>query len=300
MNTMQTTAESSAEKMEILLFSLGSSEIFAINVFKIREVTEMMPVTKMPGSSGALRGMVSLRGIVLPVVDLGSAIGMYEVGEPSKLIIAEFASRTVAFAVHEVDKIVRIDWSEVKPPQRFESESNCVSGVVLLNDDRLVSLLDIETVCQRELPVEDTDPVDTFKVSGKGPVFFVDDSKVARKQITNVLETMGLNHMHAINGSDAQQKLLSIVASTPDHEQQDKVSLVLVDEEMPGMDGCALTRLLRADARFKDVPIVMYSSLTSAENERRGIESGVNVYVKKFDSQKLSIAIGQLLEATPA
>lgn len=300
MNTMKTTAESSAAKMEILLFSLGSPEIFAINVFKIREVTEMMPVTKMPGSSGSLRGMVSLRGIVLPVVDLGSAIGMHQSVEPSKLIIAEFASRTVAFAVHEVDKIVRIDWSEVKPPQRYEGEGNSVSGVVLLNDDRLVSLLDIETVCQRELPVEDTEPVSTYNLSDRAPVFFVDDSKVARKQITNVLETMGLSHMHAVNGNDAQQKLLSLVSSIPDQETQSKVSLVLVDEEMPGMDGCALTRLLRADSRFKDVPIVMYSSLTSAENERRGIESGVNVYVKKFDSQNLSIAIGKLLEAVPA
>ncbi|MDX1669603.1 MAG: chemotaxis protein CheV, partial [Limnobacter sp.] len=66
------------------------------------------------------------------------------------------------------------------------------------------------------------------------------------------------------------------------------------------MDGCALTKLLRADNRFKNTPIVMYSSLTSAENERRGLQAGVDVYVNKFDAQKLSLAIGQLLEASPA
>ena len=73
------------------------------------------------------------------------------------------------------------------------------------------------------------------------------------------------------------------------------LSLVLVDEEMPVMDGCTLTRKLKGDPRFKNIPIIMYSSLTSEENARRGIEAGVNMYVKKFDSGSLSNAIGQLL-----
>ncbi|MDX1669527.1 MAG: chemotaxis protein CheW, partial [Limnobacter sp.] len=106
MNSSHSVAGSSVEKIEILLFSLGGSEIFGINVFKIREVTEMMEVTKMPGASNALMGMVSLRGNVLPVLDLAKSVGMVSSdAPPEKLIIAEFASRTVAFAVHEVDKI---------------------------------------------------------------------------------------------------------------------------------------------------------------------------------------------------
>jgi CheY-like chemotaxis protein len=64
---------------------------------------------------------------------------------------------------------------------------------------------------------------------------------------------------------------------------------------MPIMDGCTLTRKLKGDPRFKNIPIIMYSSLTSEENARRGIEAGVNIYVKKFDSTSLSNAIGQLL-----
>ncbi|MDX1668895.1 MAG: chemotaxis protein, partial [Limnobacter sp.] len=254
MNSSHTVAGSSVDKIEILLFSLGGSEIFGINVFKIREVTEMMEVTKMPGGSQSLLGMVSLRGNVLPVLDLAKSVGMVCADKsPEKLIIAEFASRTVAFAVHAVDKIVRIDWSEVKPPQRYDAEGNFISGVILLNNDRLVSLLDIEAVCQRELPMEDTEPVTTFDVAGRAPVFFVDDSKLARKQITHVLDSMGLTHMHAINGDDAQQKLLSLVAHGPNGgDASQKLSLVLVDEEMPGMDGCALTKLLRSDNRFKN------------------------------------------------
>ncbi|NJM32353.1 MAG: hypothetical protein HC848_05140 [Limnobacter sp.] len=88
-------------KIEILLFSLGGSEVFGLNVFKIREVTETLEVTEMPGQKGAMMGMVSLRGIILPVIHLGRAVGMGGEHEASKFIIAEFASRTVAFAVQQ-------------------------------------------------------------------------------------------------------------------------------------------------------------------------------------------------------
>jgi len=298
MNDNPQSADNVSGKIEILLFSLGGQETFGINVFKIREVTEMMPLTRLPGQKGAVKGVVSLRGVVLPVIDLTAAIQLYSVQQPSKLIISEFAGRTVAFAVSNVDKIVRVDWAQVKPPQGYDSDNAHIFGVVMLENERLVSLLDIESVCQREIPEEGTQAVAHFDLADAAPVFFVDDSMVARRQITQVLDTMGLRHSFAVNGDEAKQKLMTLAAGCdPDRgDISEKLSLVLVDEEMPGMDGCTLTKTLKADKRFKNVPIVMYSSLTSDENERRGLQAGVNLYVKKFDSEKLSKAIGGLLE----
>lgn len=290
----------SAEMIEILLFSLGAQEIFGLNVFKIREVTEISPVTQIPGQQGAMKGVISLRGQVLPVVSLGDAIGM-STGKPdSKLIISEFASRSVAFSVTDVDKIIRVPWSDVKPPQKYDSEQGYVFGVVMLNDGSLVSLVDIESVCHQVLPEKEATPVNTgFELNEPAPVFFVDDSIVARRKISEVLDTMGLKHQHAVNGVEAEQKLLALAENSRNgnRDLKEQVSLVLVDEEMPIMDGCTLTRKLKSDPRFSNIPIIMYSSLTSEENARRGIEAGVNIYVKKFDSTSLSNAIGQLLTA---
>eukprot|EP01030_Chromulinospumella_sphaerica_P006881 gene6881-6732_t len=66
-NNERTPGESSTEMIEILLFSLGGQEIFGLNVFKIREVTELSQVTQIPGQQGAMNGVISLRGQVLPV-----------------------------------------------------------------------------------------------------------------------------------------------------------------------------------------------------------------------------------------
>ena len=144
-----TESSASQGKIEILLFSLGGAEVFGINVFKIREVTELMPITQMPGRKGAMMGVMSLRGHVLPVIDLAQSIGMHTGEAPTKLIIAEFASRSVAFAVHKVDKIVRVEWSCVKPPQiSADALQSFIFGIVMLEGERLVSLLDVESVCQ--------------------------------------------------------------------------------------------------------------------------------------------------------
>lgn len=297
-SNQRTHSESSTEMIEILLFTLGGPETFGLNVFKIREVTEITQVTQIPGQQGAMDGVISLRGQVLPVVSLGDAIGMSNGEQNTKLIISEFASRSVAFAVTNVDKIIRVPWSDVKPPQQYDSEQGAVFGVVMLENGNLVSLVDIESVCHRVLPEKDASAVSTgFELNSAGPVFFVDDSTVARRKISEVLDTMGLQHSHAVNGVEAEQKLLAIASSAEQSDSpiQDKVSLVLVDEEMPIMDGCTLTRKLKSDPRFKNIPIIMYSSLTSEENARRGIDAGVNIYVKKFDSTSLSNAIGQLL-----
>ncbi|WP_370263252.1 chemotaxis protein [Limnobacter sp.] len=294
-------SSSTTEMIEILLFSLGGSEVFGLNVFKIREVTEMLPVTQIPGQQGAMSGVISLRGQVIPVVSLGTAIGMGDGRADSKLIISEFASRSVAFAVADVDKIIRVPWSDVNPPQRYDAEQGCVFGVVMLKEGGLVSLVDIESVCHRVLPDSAADEPVIAKTPDLGhaaPVFFVDDSVVARRKISEVLDGLGLQHSHAVNGVEAEQKLLALAGDAegaPAGELNSKVSLVLVDEEMPVMDGCTLTRKLKNDPRFKNIPIIMYSSLTSDENARRGIEAGVNIYVKKFDSASLSSAIGQLL-----
>ena len=74
-DSFQIVQPSSTEMIEILLFSLGGPETFGLNVFKIREVTELSLVTQIPGQQGAMNGVISLRGQVLPVVSLGDAIG---------------------------------------------------------------------------------------------------------------------------------------------------------------------------------------------------------------------------------
>jgi two-component system chemotaxis response regulator CheV len=66
--------------MEILLFSLGTSEIFGINVFKVREVTSTPMITRTPNMPAGVEGLISLRGNVIPVVSLGRVLACRRLG----------------------------------------------------------------------------------------------------------------------------------------------------------------------------------------------------------------------------
>lgn len=292
-----------SNKMEVLLFSLGGHEIFGINVFKVREVTQTPYITKTPNVPRGVQGFISLRGNIIPVIALSSFIGLNSHGVCSNetLIVTEFSKHTQGFLVHNVDRIIRVDWEKIKPPQNMlGGNEGMVTAITELPDGRLVSILDVEqllalTVGEDEIPeiaaIAALDPKDDRFV------FFVDDSAVARKSIVTVLDKMTVKHQQANNGADAWEKLKGMAARAqqsgrPLHQT---LRLVLTDAEMPEMDGYVLAKNIKADRRFDGIPVVMHSSLSSQANRNMGLQSGVDTYVPKFDPVVLAETLRPLL-----
>jgi two-component system, chemotaxis family, chemotaxis protein CheV len=285
------TSLAGSNKMEVLLFSLGSSEVFGINVFKVREVTATPIITRTPNMPFGVEGVISLRGSIIPVIDLVSFIKIGE-GACSRgtMIVTEFSRHTQGFLVHEVDRIIRVNWDRVKPPENMVSDNeDLITALTELDDGRLVSILDVEQILADvigepqvpNLPVQD---------DGDGMVFFVDDSAVARREIVGVLDKMGVKHMHATNGLEAWERLKAMAnrAQGEDVPLSGQLKLILADAEMPEMDGYVLTRNIKSDTRFAGIPVVMHSSLSSEANRVMGQQVGVDSYVAKFDSAVLA------------
>eukprot|EP01041_Mallomonas_annulata_P038047 gene38047-61476_t len=121
----------STNKFELLLFRLGTdtalnkSELFGINVFKIREIVAMPEVTAVAGSSPHMLGVVNLRGQIIQVLDLPAICGCKPKTGLNIMLVTEFARTTQAFAVESVEDIVRLDWGQV-----LSAESTAVGGMV--------------------------------------------------------------------------------------------------------------------------------------------------------------------------
>jgi two-component system chemotaxis response regulator CheV len=77
---------------------------------------------------------------------------------------------------------------------------------------------------------------------------------------------------------------------------RDDIRLILVDAEMPEMDGYVLTKNVKSDPRFEGVPVVMHSSLSSEANRALGNSVGVDAYVAKFDAEALADTLRPLIE----
>ena len=287
-------------KLEILLFSLGVNsktgrrESFGINVFKVREVMRTPPITSAPDMPASVEGMVSLRGVLVPVVDLAKYAGIETDSPRSIMIVTEYAGHMQGFLVENVDTILRLDWSQMKvPPEMLLAEmGGLVTAVTELPDGRLVMMMDVEKVLSEttnydeEIVYRNIKPLNDPKLT----VYFADDSVVARNQIMRTLEAMNVKYVAAMNGREAWNELEKVAAyaETTGQEITDLVSLVLTDVEMPEMDGYILTKKIKTDPRFAGVPVIMHSSLSGMSNQQLGKSVGVDEYVPKFEAQKLS------------
>lgn len=287
-----------SNRMELLLFSIGGGEVFGINVFKVREVCEAMPITRTPNTPPGVEGIVSLRGAILPVIHLARSLGLGDPELGKKLIITEFSGRTQAFLVADVDRIVRVDWDQVKSPQAtLGGAAGRITAITELEGGRLVSILDVEQILADVLGEEPVTRVDAVEGERANTVFFVDDSSLARRKITEVLDQMGLPYQFAGNGREAWDKLQAVAArhAAAGEPVRRSIGLVLVDAEMPEMDGYVLTRHIKSDARFQGIPVVMHSSLSSVANRKLGQQVGVDAYVAKFQPDELGREIAARL-----
>lgn len=294
-------------KLEILLFSLGVDqrsgrrETFGINVFKVREVMRTPQITAAPDMPAAVKGMVSLRGTLVPVVDLADFIGMGASEPRDIMIVTEYNGHTQGFLVEAVDTILRLDWAQMRvPPEMLTANlGGLVTAVTELEQNKLVMMLDVERVLAETSKYDDGMAFSTIEpiTSGEFTVLFADDSSVARGQIERTLNAMGIKYIGAINGRAAWEELQKIAgyAASSGRQVKDMVSLVLTDVEMPEMDGYILTKSIKTDPRFAGVPVLMHSSLSSMSNMQLGKAVGVDEYVPKFEPQRLSETLRRLL-----
>jgi len=295
------TSLAGSNKMEILLFSLGTQETFGINVFKVKEVCHAMPVTKTPNMPAGVDGIVSLRGHIIPVLTLSKFMGLEgEAGSVNgTMMVAEYSRHILGFLVHDVDRIIRVDWDKVRPAEGMFAGNNkdMITAITELPDGKLVSLLDVEQILSSAFG---EDVVGVIEKIGSGHelcVFFADDSSVARKKISEILDKMGVSHMQASNGLEAWERLkgLADAAQHSGANLHEQIQVVLVDAEMPVMDGYVLTQNIKADSRFDGIPVVMHSSLSSEANRDMGKRVGVDYYVPKFDAVMLVNTLRPLL-----
>ncbi|MET3118990.1 two-component system chemotaxis response regulator CheV [Undibacterium sp. GrIS 1.8] len=300
-----------SNKFELLLFRLGGdangdrSELFGINVFKVREIVAMPVITAVAGAMPHNLGVVNLRGQIIPVIDLPSVVGCKPKTGLNIMLVTEYARSTQGFAVESVEEIVRLDWSQV-----LSAESSAGGGMVTsiarldgdVEDTRLAQVLDVEQIL-RQISPKDGKDVDPETIGAKialragAAILAADDSAVARGLIEQALNAMGTPFIMTKTGKEAWERLqaISAAAQAEGKTVHDKVAMVLTDLEMPEMDGFTLTRNIKQDERFKGLPVVIHSSLSGSTNEDHVRSVGADAYVAKFVAEELAATIREVL-----
>ncbi|WP_062568192.1 chemotaxis protein CheV [Pseudoalteromonas arabiensis] len=277
-------------RLELLLFYLHSRHLFALNVFKVKEVVKLPHLSKIPNSHPKVSGVVDIRGESIPVIDLRKAINMPETKhiEDTNLVITEYNRTVQGFLIGKVDQIINMTWSDIMPPPTAIGKNHYLTALTKIkrdNQEHLVEIIDVEKVLAEIIEYEvqisddilDQNIVNEF--TGR-KILHADDSPTARKQVSDTLTQLGIEIIPARNGLEALEMLKGWADEGKDVEKE--LLMVITDAEMPAMDGYRLTHEIRQDSRLKNLHIVLNTSLSGSFNQAMVEKVGCNAFLSKF------------------
>lgn len=290
-------------RLELLLFKLHGPQIYGINVFKVKEVLQCPKLTSIPHSHPVVRGVAHIRGGTIPIMDMGMATGLTAVPEQqipnSFIIITEYNRKTQGFLVGGVERIVNMNWEEIHPPPKGAGRENYLTAVARI-DNRLVEIIDVEKILSEVAPVEeriDSELIERAQAKNLAKsrtILVVDDSVVARRQIQNCLQAIGLEVVLRNDGLQALNYLKSLVENGDDLRSH--IAMMISDVEMPEMDGYTLTTHCKNDSRLAGLYIMLHTSLSGVFNKAMVEKVGANDFMAKFSPDELAERIMEILD----
>jgi len=251
------------------------------------------------------------KGTQVELISLTQALGLpVSASAPSKsgnqyIIILRSSGNQGRLGAFSVDELLRNQEVVVKSFSKPLMKIRHISGAtimadgsvsLILNTDNLIRAAEAGHYAQsREVGSKGADetsrPKPSFQLQTNGHssgqrILVVDDSVTTRTLEKNILETAGFMVQTACNGKEALGMLRTV-----------EFDLVISDLEMPEMDGFELTRTIKSDHRWLEMPVIIVTSLDTTQDKTRGMESGADAYLVKshFDQQNLLNTVRQLV-----
>ncbi len=295
--------EAGTNEAEVLAFRVSGAR-FGVNVAKVREVVPLERLTPIPHSHPAIDGLAEVREMVIPLINLRKFLfddSEHRAADGSEsLLLLEFNNLHTAFRVEEVERIYRVSWKDTLPVPQL-GENACPVTSVLRQKEGLLPMLDFESICAKVglggMSV-DLESIEKEESASKAemPIVYADDSQLIRAMVKDSLHEAGFQHLRGFpDGQDAWDYLTDLAnESTADNIRQ-KVACIVTDVEMPRMDGLSLTKKIRQNPVLASVPVVVFSSIATRDNQKKGLQVGASAQVSKAKYDELVETVHRLL-----
>jgi two-component system, chemotaxis family, chemotaxis protein CheV len=300
--------DAGTNELEVLVFGIDGCTC-GVNVAKVREVIRPVEATQSPHQHKSVIGMFNMRGTVMPLVDLKFHLNLSDVrvDDPtshadSRIIITDFNGMHTAFLVDDVEQIYRMNWQSAQPAPDLHAISgnankNIVgvcTGVVQM-DERLILMLDFESIAdailmEERLHIESVPNTLGIDRASKR-IVLAEDSPFMRNLMERVFKKSGYTNIEIY--PDGQSAYDCITA--PLAEGQQPIDGIISDIEMPRMDGLHLTKRVKENDQLKHIPILLFSSLISDDNRKKGKQVGANIQIAKPELTELVHLVDQLV-----
>lgn len=273
----------------MLLFQLSALQSFAIGTLKVKEIVPYTPLTAIPHSHPTILGAATLRGDTLPVIDMAKAVGYPPLTQDELkncfIIITDCRRMLVGFLVRGINKITECNWHNIDAPPSSLGSNVFVTGVTTV-ENKLIQLLDVELLLSKVFPAspDSLNPVLTDvqrEMLRPLKILLVDDSAVARRQLSQALDSISIPYFIATNGHDAVDMLKHAAdAGAP-------FDILVSDIEMPGLDGYELAFEVQNTPQLSHAYIILHTSLSSEISVSQAHQVGAHEALTKFEANEL-------------
>lgn len=286
---MASKVSKASQSQGLLLFHLNQSQLFALGTLKIRELVPFTALTKIPNSHPSIMGAATVRGGTIPVIDMAAGIGFRPIDESELehcfIIITDCQRMVIGFVVRAIDKIIECNWRDIEPPATNLGKNAFLTGVTRF-EGQLVQLLDVELLLSKIFPhdpsVNRAILTDVQREKLKPlRILIVDDSKVARKQLSDALDSINIGYQVTSNGQEALTMMVDAA------KERNPVQLLVSDIEMPGLDGYELSFEVKNNPEIAKAYIILHTSLSSEISLSQAKQVGANEALTKFDAKEL-------------
>lgn len=255
----------------------SQEEFYAIPLASVKE-TVRVPVDNIYTIEG--KNVLRLRDEVLSLVRLGDLFGVkqvFESGDQTYVVVINVADSKLGIIV---DSLIGQEEIVIKSLGNYLQNIRGIAGGTIRGDGKVTLIVDVGMIMDmaKEIKVDIRASMESSAQMSKKEkpsdykVLIVDDSKMDRTIMQKSLEPIGVTVIEATNGIEA----LNIVKSG-DHS----IDAMLIDIEMPRMDGYTLAGEIRKYSKYRNLPLIAVTSRTSKSDRLRGVEVGMTEYITK-------------------
>ena len=267
-------------------------ELFAIPLNGVRKI---LRVEKGAIETAGREPVINVDGTYYPVVRLGSALNLIKPADPNvtrhPVLILDLGEKQIALVV---DKLSEAKEVVVKSMGHHLKRVRGVSGATLMGDGRVVLILNPNELSGEAETIEVKPQMKIApkpKTKKQAEVMVVDDSLSVRRVLTNIVKNAGLQTKTARDGVEAFEMI---------QKSNNNPDVMLLDIEMPRMNGYELTNLLRSQKDYQNIPIIMLTSRSGEKHRKKAYDLGVNEYlVKPFQEESLLNLIQKFVNRVP-
>ncbi|MBF0362467.1 MAG: chemotaxis protein CheV [Oligoflexia bacterium] len=299
--------ESGTNEVEMMEFFINN-QVFAVNVAKVQSLIlyDEKQLTLLTDAPKYLRGLILIRDISLPLIDLNFVLKIEERNDIARriIIVMSFNNLVVAMLVDGVLGISRINWSKFSPINEYNANSPQMYIGNYIRNGKNILILDCEKIVAEIFPSTNIEHAATVNnVTTKDArsyvkIIHIDDSSTVRSLISKVLKQAGYSSVSSFNnGQEAYDyfKRLYDYNVKNDKNISEKIDIIIIDIEMPQMDGLTLCRKIRDEFGWTSIPVIMFSSLIDDQMKLKCESVGATTQVSKPEIHTLISIMDRLM-----